>query len=114
MRLLFAERLRAERERRNLTQEVFADLCELHRTYIGGVERGERNLSIDSMERIANALELPLFEMLRRPVEAVALAETDMPSALSEEVVASELPERPENAESRSLPASTNVELNAD
>jgi len=38
MRLLFAERLRSERERLKLTQEVFADRCELHRTYIGSVK----------------------------------------------------------------------------
>ena len=66
MRLLFAERVRAERESLKLTQERFAELCHLHRTYIGAVERGERNVSIDTMQRMADALNVPLFALLRK------------------------------------------------
>lgn len=45
--------LRIHREGRGLSQEGFADLLGVHRTYLGGVERGERNLTLRSLERIA-------------------------------------------------------------
>jgi transcriptional regulator with XRE-family HTH domain len=48
-----------------LSQEVLAEKAGLHRTYIGQVERGERNISVDSMERLANAVGLQLWDMLR-------------------------------------------------
>lgn len=62
---LFGERLRSAREEMHLSQEVLAELASLHRTYIGQVERGERNISIDNMERLAAAVQLPLWEMLK-------------------------------------------------
>ena len=37
-----------------MSQEAFADICELHRTYIGSIERAERNVSLDNIERIDN------------------------------------------------------------
>jgi transcriptional regulator with XRE-family HTH domain len=46
------------REGRGLSREAFADLLEVHRTYMGGVERGERNLTLRSLERIASRIEL--------------------------------------------------------
>ncbi|MGZ3238598.1 MAG: helix-turn-helix domain-containing protein [Burkholderiaceae bacterium] len=57
--------LRHAREEMGLSQEVLADMADLHRTYIGQVERGERNISIDNMEKLADAVNLPLWEMLR-------------------------------------------------
>lgn len=45
--------LRAYRLERGLSQEAFADLLGVHRTYMGGIERGERNLTLKSLERIA-------------------------------------------------------------
>lgn len=45
--------LRRYREARGLSQEAFADVLGLHRTYVGGLERGERNLTLKSLERIA-------------------------------------------------------------
>jgi len=45
--------LRAYREAKGLSQESFADLLGYHRTYVGGLERGERNLTLKSVERIA-------------------------------------------------------------
>ena len=48
--------LRAHREQHGLSQEAFADVLEVHRTYIGGVERGERNLTLKSVERIAQRI----------------------------------------------------------
>lgn len=50
--------LRAYREARGLSQEAFADTLGVHRTYMGGVERGERNLTLKSVERLADRLGL--------------------------------------------------------
>lgn len=64
-KIRFGLKLRHAREEMSLSQEVLAEKAGLHRTYIGQVERGERNISIDSMERLAEAVSLPLWEMLR-------------------------------------------------
>jgi len=66
LRILFAANLRRERESRGLSQEHLADLAGLHRTYVGSVERGERNISIDNVERLAKALELEPAGLLRK------------------------------------------------
>jgi transcriptional regulator with XRE-family HTH domain len=47
------------------SQEEFAHACKFHRTYIGAIERGEKNLTTDSLERIAKALKLSLFDLFR-------------------------------------------------
>jgi len=63
-RLRFANNLRTARLRKGLSQEELADLCGLHRTYVGSIERGERNISIDNMERLAASLDIKLTELL--------------------------------------------------
>jgi transcriptional regulator with XRE-family HTH domain len=68
-RKVFAKRLRQIRQIRGLSQEQLADLVGLHRTYVGSVERGERNVSIDNMERFAQALEIDLTELLTEEIE---------------------------------------------
>ncbi|HEX9483081.1 MAG TPA: helix-turn-helix transcriptional regulator [Gemmatimonadaceae bacterium] len=45
------------------SQESFADACQLHRTYIGSVERAETNISLDNIERIARVLKLPVSRL---------------------------------------------------
>jgi transcriptional regulator with XRE-family HTH domain len=50
--------LRAYRQTRGLSQEALADLLAVHRTYMGGIERGERNLTLKSVERIAERLDI--------------------------------------------------------
>lgn len=54
----FGARLRAERERLGVSQEELADRAGLHRTYVGGVERGERNLGLLNVLRLARALNI--------------------------------------------------------
>ena len=57
--------LRAYRRQRGLSQEAFADVLGVHRTYMGGVERGERNLTLRSVERIAARLSIEPLDLLR-------------------------------------------------
>lgn len=64
-RRIFAENLRKARLAEGLSQEDLAELANLHRTYVGSVERGERNVSIDNMERLAAAVGIPLPSMLQ-------------------------------------------------
>jgi transcriptional regulator with XRE-family HTH domain len=63
-RLRFAENLRKTRKGQGISQEKLAELAELHRTYIGSVERGERNITIDNMERLARALGVTVQALL--------------------------------------------------
>lgn len=63
----FAHSLRVQRLEVGLSQEELADLAGLHRTYIGSVERAERNISIDNMERLAHALKLDVSDLLVPP-----------------------------------------------
>lgn len=60
----FGENLRRLRLAKGLSQEGLAQMAGIHRTYIGAVERGERNVSIDNMERIAAALGANITELL--------------------------------------------------
>ena len=53
-------RIRQLRQEKHLSQEAFADLCELDRTYISSIEKGKRNVSIINLEKIANALNVSL------------------------------------------------------
>ena len=65
VKLQFGERLRSLRKERKLSQEEFAELTQLHRTYIGGIERGERNVSLLNIVQIAHALEITPSELLQ-------------------------------------------------
>jgi transcriptional regulator with XRE-family HTH domain len=64
IRQKFGERVRAIRKQKGLSQEVLALACELDRTYIGGVERGERNISLINIHKIAVALGVAPRELL--------------------------------------------------
>ena len=63
-RHILAERIRQLRLAQGWSQEVLADTCGLHRTYIGDIERHERNVGIDSIEKIALALNVPITALL--------------------------------------------------
>jgi transcriptional regulator with XRE-family HTH domain len=60
----FGQRVRDERLRAELSQERLAELAGLHRTYIGSVERGERNLAVGNCYALADALDVPLTTLL--------------------------------------------------
>lgn len=62
---ILGQNLRAYREARGLSQEAFADVLGVHRTYMGGVERGERNLTLKSVERIAAQIDQEPLTLLR-------------------------------------------------
>ena len=56
--------LRAYRQKRGLSQEAFANVLGIHRTYMGGVERGERNLTLKSLEKMAERIGVEVRELL--------------------------------------------------
>ena len=60
----FGINLRNERKTRHLSQEEFADLLGVHRTYIGGLERGERNVTFRTVERLAERLHVCASDLL--------------------------------------------------
>lgn len=64
-RRIFAENLRKARLARKISQEDLGEVAGLHRTYVGSVERAERNVSIDNMERLAAALDVSLPSLLK-------------------------------------------------
>ena len=66
LRNSFGVNLRQAREAKGLSQEALAHQAGLHRTYVGAVERGERNVSIDNIERLARALGVTPAELMRR------------------------------------------------
>lgn len=59
----FGERVRRLRKAKGLSQETLALVCDLDRTYIGGVERGERNISLVNIHKIADALGVSAREL---------------------------------------------------
>ena len=68
-RKIFGNNIRIYRQQKGLSQEALADECGLHRTYIGGVERGERNVSLLNIVALAKALNVTpdrLFEGIEK------------------------------------------------
>lgn len=65
IRIKFGRTLRRLRKRQGVSQEVFADKCNLHRTYISDIERGERNISLENIEKIAGVLNIQLSELFK-------------------------------------------------
>jgi transcriptional regulator with XRE-family HTH domain len=63
-RVLFGKRVRALRLERGLSQEKLAELADLHRNYVGGVERGERNIALLNIVGLARALRIKPAKLL--------------------------------------------------
>jgi len=72
LRQVFAQRVRAERKRLGISQEELADRAQLHRTFVGSVERAETNISIDNIGRLSDALGVDAAQLMS--AEGVELA----------------------------------------
>jgi transcriptional regulator with XRE-family HTH domain len=65
IRVRFGKALRQRRNKLGVSQEAFADMCELDRTYIGGIERGERNVALVNIEKIAKTLRVSIADLFK-------------------------------------------------
>ena len=65
IRVRFGKALRQRRNKLGVSQEAFADMCELDRTYIGGIERGERNVALVNIEKLAKTLRISVSELFK-------------------------------------------------
>jgi len=63
-RRILAKKIKLLRFSRGWSQETLAELCGFHRSYIANIESGKHNVSIDNLERIAEAFEVPISELL--------------------------------------------------
>ncbi|WP_345991942.1 helix-turn-helix transcriptional regulator [Chryseobacterium sp. Chry.R1] len=62
---IFGKNVRKYRRLLNISQEELADRADLHRTYIGMIERAEKNITLVNIEKIANALEVKIEDLLK-------------------------------------------------
>jgi transcriptional regulator with XRE-family HTH domain len=65
LRDILAKNMRRLRAERKLSQEALAHECDINRTYLSGVERSERNISIDNIARIAKGLRVEPWKLLK-------------------------------------------------
>ncbi len=63
IRVLVGERIRTLRKERGWSQEELGEKADLHHTYVGAVERGEKNASIDTLDKIADALGIEMVDL---------------------------------------------------
>ena len=77
--LVTGQRIRSYRLRKKLSQEELAERCGLHPTYIGQVERGEKNATIESISRIADGLGISLSTLFEN-IEAGGISEDNYPA----------------------------------
>lgn len=61
----FGQTVRKIRLSKDVSQEKFADMCDLHRTYISDVELGKRNVSLENIGKMANALDMNISELFQ-------------------------------------------------
>lgn len=65
IQVLFGRAIRKFRTEKQISQESFADMCGLHRTYISDIERGLRNVSIENIEKMAKALDMKISDIFK-------------------------------------------------
>ena len=63
LRKRFGSAIRKLRMNRGISQEAFADLCNLHRTYISDIELGKRNVSLENIKHIADAIGIKMSDL---------------------------------------------------
>lgn len=62
--VVFGKNLKKYREQVGMSQEKFAEMCGLHRTYISDIERFQRNISLSNVQKIAQALKIEPYKLL--------------------------------------------------
>lgn len=67
IKIFFGNRVRDERQRKGLSQEELAMRAGVHRTYVGMIERAEKNITLVNIEKIASALDLEIYELFQQP-----------------------------------------------
>jgi transcriptional regulator with XRE-family HTH domain len=66
---ILADNIRFFRIQRGLSQEELAEICGVHRTYVGSVERGERNVTLSTLEIFASALNMSVPQLLTQKLQ---------------------------------------------
>lgn len=72
--LHYGQAIRELRQEKDISQELFADMCGLHRTYISDIELGKRNVSLENIEKMAHALNITLPELFERVVKNASIS----------------------------------------
>ncbi len=67
LRKIVGREVKLRRVGRGWSQETLAELSGLNRSYIGATERGQHNIGVDNIQKIATALEVPAFRLLQGP-----------------------------------------------
>jgi transcriptional regulator with XRE-family HTH domain len=67
LRKILSANIKAYREAEGVSQEAFAASCGLHRTYIGSVERGERNVTLETLQQLSDAMGVAAADLLTAP-----------------------------------------------
>jgi transcriptional regulator with XRE-family HTH domain len=81
LKVVLGKRIRELRSKNGFSQESFADHCGLHRTYMGGIERGEHNLTIETLMTVAKGLEITMSDLLAGIEKQVGPLKTVSPLA---------------------------------
>src|SRR5947207_15860113 len=84
---MFGTAIRSQRLRLRLSQEELAGRAGLHRTYVSDIERGARNLSLESIDKLARALEIPVSTLFSRLSELPPAGSGTFSALASDELV---------------------------
>ncbi len=69
--ITFGKKVREERLKRELSQEEFAERAGVHRTYIGMIERAEKNITLTNIEKIASALGIDIYQLFKIDLDEI-------------------------------------------